>query len=46
MDISKDSVDSLNRMVKGLKYLLQFTAEAIKYRDEVSTKVAKEIIKE
>jgi iron(III) transport system substrate-binding protein len=45
MDISKDSVDSFNRMVKGLKYLLQFTAESIKYRDEVSTKVAKEIIK-
>ena len=45
MDIPKDSVDSMNHIVKGLKYLKQFSPEAIKYRDEVSTKVAKEIIK-
>jgi iron(III) transport system substrate-binding protein len=46
MDISKETVDALNRMVEGVKYYEQFTARAVKERDEVSTKLAREMIKD
>jgi iron(III) transport system substrate-binding protein len=46
IDIPKDTVDSMNRIVDGVKYYEQFTARAVKQRDEVSTKLARDIIKD
>jgi iron(III) transport system substrate-binding protein len=46
IDIPKDTVDPMNRIGDGVKYYEQFTAAAVKERDEVSTKYALEFIKD
>ena len=46
VDIPKDTVDAMNRMNEGTKYFEQFTVRAVKAREEVSTKIAREIIKD
>lgn len=46
VDISKDTVDPLNRLVEGVRYYEQFTAKAVRQRNEVSTKLAREIIRD
>ena len=46
IDIPKEAVDAANRIVDGVTYYEQFTARAVIQRDEVSTKLAREIIGE
>jgi len=46
VDISKETVDPANRIVDGVTYYEQFTARAVIKRDEISTKLAREFIKD
>ncbi len=46
MDISKESVDPMNRIVEGVQYYEQFSESASTKRDEVSNKLAKEIFRD
>ena len=46
IDISKETVDLMNRIVDGVKYYEQFSEHASRQRDEVSNKLASEIFKD
>lgn len=46
VDIPKDAVDALNQILDGVRHYEQFTIRAVKEREEISTKFAREIIKD
>lgn len=45
VDISKETVDPLNRIIEGVQYYEQFTAKATEQRNDVSLKLARELLK-
>jgi ABC-type Fe3+ transport system substrate-binding protein len=46
VDIPKDNVNSWNRIVEGVKYVEEFSAQGLKKRTEVSIPLAREILKD